>query len=270
MQIKSIVLFLAFVLVFVFSSDVYAQGRDETGVNSYSNSTSDQVEIKEVQTQGADVRVQAQQQERAKVQDQLKRDDDEPVLYQEQNQERSRIQINLEESGERAQNAEQLKEMVETRRLELASEAMEYRGVSEEVVQNQNRIREAVHALLASEDLVGGIGPRVSELAQEINERVQTTVQAEESIQKRGGVARFFFGGDIENAQALQEERDRIREYAEEMMGLVENCNDCSADVRAIVQEKVQAIQEEQERLGQVADKEINTRGLFRFLFGWL
>ena len=51
------------------------------------------------------------------------------------------------------------------------------------VYQNQNQVRLAVHSLLAMENLVGGIGKNVSQIARQFNNSVQATIRAEEKIQ---------------------------------------------------------------------------------------
>ena len=46
------------------------------------------------------------------------------------------------------------------------------------------------------EDLAGGIGPQISAIAKEFDNSVTETIEAEEEIEKKGGFARFFSGGD--------------------------------------------------------------------------
>ena len=82
-----------------------------------------------------------------------------------------------------AKNTTELKEMIQTRTQEMSKEMEGMSTEQKNVYQNQNKVRTAVHTMLASENLVGGIGKDVSRIAKEFNNSVQSTIKAEESIQ---------------------------------------------------------------------------------------
>lgn len=170
----------------------------------------------------------------------------------------------------RAQNREELRSMIEEHKQEFDNEAEQAQERSREVLQNQNEVRTAVAALLSAEDLIGGIGPQVSQIAQDFNNSVQATIQAEEQIQNRGRFVRFFVGGNEDAAQTLTQEANQNQVRIQEMNQLLTQCTDCDAQVKTMLQEQIQNMEREQERLQQVADSETQSKGLFDYLFGWL
>lgn len=268
-------------------TDPGTQDRDQDQVRD--PSTHDGDEPLQTQDQDRDQdQDKTQDQDQDRTQDQIRdpstHDGDEPLETQDRDRDQDRDgvededeedgeledEIELEDVKERAQNAEQLRAMVEERLRVLQGEATSSPEALRLTLENQNQIRAAVHAFLAAEDLVGGIGPRVSELAKQINEEVQNTVRTEEEIRSRGALARFFFGGDDAAAGELEQYREEIQAHVQEMTQLVGTCDDCDAQVRVMLQEHLQEMEQEQERLRDVVEEELDRRGLFGFLFGWL
>ncbi|UZE93230.1 MAG: hypothetical protein IB617_00030 [Candidatus Nealsonbacteria bacterium] len=144
-------------------------------------------------------------------------------------------------------------------------------NIQKKVYQNQNQAREAVHALLAIEDLATGIGPQVSQIAREFNNSVQATIIAEEKIQKRNVFVRFFMGGDKNAAEDMERELNQNQQRIQELKRLREECS-CGEEVKAMIQEQVQNVEQEQVRLQQLASREKSTKGVFgwiRNLFRW-
>ena len=127
---------------------------------------------------------------------------------------------------------------------------------------DQNRVRLAVHALIAAENRTGGIGRDVSIIAREFDNSVQKTVQAEEQIQARHGLVRFFFGGDEDAARLIAEEAQRNRERVTELRQSIGNCT-CDDGTRTMLREQVRTIEQEQDRLSALAEEEMRARGLF-------
>jgi hypothetical protein len=165
----------------------------------------------------------------------------------------------------RAQNVSELHELVQQREQEMNQEIQALEEHQQLVYQNQNRVRLAVQSLFAMEELVGSIGPQVSQIADEINTSVQATIQAEERIQARNTIVRFFAGGDEAAAQEIEQQVIQNQERIRELQQLQEEC-DCDEQVRAILQEQIQNVEQEQTRLQQVAQNELTDKGLF----GWL
>ncbi len=167
----------------------------------------------------------------------------------------------------RAGTASELGQMIQQRQQTMAREMEGMEAGTRAVYQNQNRVRVAVHALLAMEDLVGGVGPRVSEVARNFNNSVQATIRAEEKVQRRDFVSRLFFGGDQEAAGELERETNRTRNMIQELKQLRDQC-DCPEEVRNMFQEQIQNMELEQTRLQELAQNEKGNRGLFGWLFG--
>ena len=169
-----------------------------------------------------------------------------------------------------AQNIEQLQTMIQEKKQEIIQEiqAIQDEG-QQEIYQNQNRIREAVHTLKSAEGLIGKIGPQISEIAENFNNSVQKTIQAEKKIQNRNIFTKFFFGGDKDSAREILQEININREKVQQLKQLRLEC-DCDDSVKEIVQEQVQNIEQEQNRLQQLVDEQESKKGIFGWLFGWL
>ncbi|MFH1823326.1 MAG: hypothetical protein ABH817_01250 [archaeon] len=166
----------------------------------------------------------------------------------------------------KAGNLEQLHLMIQNRNQEMEQERLNFNNQNKEkVFQNQNKVREAVHAFLSMEDLVGVIGPRVSVIAREFNNSVNKTAKAEERIYKKSGFAKFFTGGEEVAVEELEEELDENQNRIQELQQLMGNC-ECSEELRNLFQEQIQNMEQEQTRLRELAQKEKRNKGMF----GWL
>lgn len=168
---------------------------------------------------------------------------------------KEQVQAKVQEiRGEIAQMKEQLQKQAE--------------GAGEKVhkrVKNQNEVRVAVHALKALGNVSGGIGPQVSEIARNFENLQQASIKNEEKIEERGGLSRFFAGGDHEAAKEMQQIVQQNREKIQELKQLKESC-DCTQEVKEMMQEQIQVMEQEQERLQQKANNEIKSKGLL----GWI
>lgn len=165
----------------------------------------------------------------------------------------------------RAQTPEELGQMIQQRKTEMAQEMSGLNEKEQKVLQNQNQVRLATHALLAMEDLTGGIGSRVSEIARNFDNSVQSTIKAEEKIQTRSAFSRFFAGGDKKAGEELEAEVNQNKQKIQELNQLREQCQ-CSEEVKAMMQEQIRSMEQEQNRLQELAQKEIKSKGLF----GWI
>jgi len=165
----------------------------------------------------------------------------------------------------RARNTTELRQMIQERQQEMNQSMQTLREQVRSVYQNQNRVRLAVHALLAMENLTGGIGRNVSQIAREFNNSVQATIRAEERIQTRNMLMRFFSGGDEQAAEEMEQEVNRNRERIQELRRLMQEC-ECDEEVKAMLQEQIQNMEMEQNRIQDLAQNEKKSKGIF----GWL
>jgi len=170
-----------------------------------------------------------------------------------------------EQTQTRARNKEELKQMIQERKELQQQELGEMKQQEQKVFQNQNRVRLAVHALLAMENLTGGIGQQVSAIAREFNNSAQATIRQEQRMQMRNALTRFFAGGDEAAAEEMEQEVNQNREKITSLRQLYNEC-DCDAEVKAMMQEQIQNMEQEQNRLNELAAKEKKSKGLF----GWL
>ena len=158
-----------------------------------------------------------------------------------------------------------VKQRVQEKKQEMNQEMEGLKRSVQKVYQNQNQVREAAHSLLEMEDIVGGIGQRVSEIAREFNNSVQATIGAEEKIQGKNRILKFFVGGDSKSAEAIEQEVNRNRERIQQLNQLMEQC-DCEQEVKTMLQEQIQNMEQEQNRLEEVAVNETKIKGVW----GWL
>jgi hypothetical protein len=168
---------------------------------------------------------------------------------------------------ERVRNASELRNMISESRQVMAQEMEHIAEAKKAIYENQNRVRTAVHALLASENLTGGIGRNVSEIAREFNNSVSITLVAEERIQERNWFMRALFGGDREAALEIANQTEQNTLRIQHLNQLMANCN-CTEDVKALMQEQIQSMEQEQDRLRSLAANETSSRGLFGWLLG--
>ena len=170
----------------------------------------------------------------------------------------------------RARNTEQLRTMIQEKQQVLSQQAQ---GIQDEkqqaVYQNQNKVKEAVHALLAAEELAGDVGPQMSQIAREFNGSVQATIISEEKIQNRGGITMFFFGGDKEAAEEIIQEVNQNQVRIQQLKELQKQCS-YGPEAEEMIQEQIRNIVQEQTRLQTLADGQKSRKGLFGWLFGWL
>lgn len=164
-----------------------------------------------------------------------------------------------------AQTPQELETMIKQKQQEMEAEQAQLKGETANMVKNQNQVRLAVHALLAMENLTGGIGPQVSAIAKGFNNSAQNANKAEEKIQQRSGLARLFAGGDHEAAKAMEQEVNQNQERIQQLKQLKEQCN-CSQEVKDMFQEQIQNMETEQNRLAELAQDEKQKKGMF----GWI
>ena len=164
-----------------------------------------------------------------------------------------------------AQNAQQVRAMIQEHKEEMLGLQQQMKTAEKTANQNQNEVRSAVHALLAMEDLTGGIGPQVSEVAREYDNSIMSTLDAEEKIQSKGGFSRLLFGGDVEAAEELETEVTQNQNRIQQLQQLHEQC-DCDEETKQLIQEQIQTMEQEQTRLRELAQEEKSHKGWF----GWL
>jgi hypothetical protein len=166
----------------------------------------------------------------------------------------------------RKQSPEGVRQLIRERREQIEQELQQIKNrARQRVYQNQNEVRIAVHALLEMDNLTGGIGPQVREVARDFNNSIQATLRAEERIENRGGIRRFFAGGDFEAAEEIEQEINQSRQRIQQLNQLREDCP-CDVEVKAMLREQTESMEQEQDRLQGLAQAEKQSKGLF----GWI
>ncbi len=165
----------------------------------------------------------------------------------------------------RVKNVAEVKELIKANREELKVMVQEEKTKLRVMRQKQNEVRVAVHALLASENIAGGIGKEVSTIAQEFDNSAKEIEEAEEKAINRGRFTKFLFGGDRESAEIIRNRVQTREEKVKRLEELVET-GDCDKETKQLLQEQVQVIKQEQERLKEVT-KNQEKGGLLGWLF---
>lgn len=238
---------LIFLLIFVFVPNLYAVNGNQNQLGNQNNDDNLQIEIinegeKQGETEIIEVEVETEEEGSEEIEE--------------------KIPLN---QRTRARNQEELKLMIQQKQTEMNQQMNALSESEQNVYRNQNTVRATVHSLLAMEDLVGGIGRQVAEIAREFNNSVQKTIQAEQRIQNRNKLVRFLIGGDLEVAEELENEVFKNKAITEMLKGLRENC-ECDEEMKTIFQEQIQNLEKEQTRLQKLAQEEKSNRGIF----GWL
>ncbi len=161
---------------------------------------------------------------------------------------------------------EEVKQMMQQRQQQMNAEAQGAGDKNQEMMRNQNQVRIAAQTLSQMANMMGGIGPQVSSIAKNFNNSVQATINAEEKIQTRSSIARFFTGGDAKAAADIDAQVIQNRQRIQELKQLKDQCDDCDEEVKAMMQEQIQLMDQEQTRLTGLAQAEKKSKGLL----GWL
>ena len=161
-----------------------------------------------------------------------------------------------------------MQQRIQTYQQDLNQSLLQASAGKQNVLKNQNTVRLAVHTFLTAGNATGAIGPQITQIAQKFNNSVQATIQAEENIQARNGLSRFFFGGDQGNADAILSEVGQNQQRITEMQQLLLTCAECDNETKDLLREQLQNIELEQIRLQSLAEKESADRGIFGFLTG--
>ncbi|MBU6388599.1 hypothetical protein KGQ72_01855 [Patescibacteria group bacterium] len=176
------------------------------------------------------------------------------------------IDLELEDDSNPATSFEDLQQKIEVRKHQLEQEVASTTEADKNIVENANQVRLAVHALLASKELIGGIGSQVSEIAKQMNDSVATTTNAEAKIQSRGFLTRFFFGGDSTSADIIAQEAAQNQQRIDDLTKLLAQAN-VPADVQATLNAQITALKDAQMRLQTLAESEQKAWGLFSWRF---
>lgn len=177
-----------------------------------------------------------------------------------------RIELNLDASSTAAISFEDLKRMIERRKEELDQEEASTTRDNRDIVEHANEVRLAVHSLLASKELLGGIGPQVSAIAREVNNSLATTTNAEAEIKARGFWKHLLFGGDVQVGDMLAAEVQKDQNRVVELTNLLGQAS-TTADVKAELQLHIDALNTEIARLQTLATKEQSQQGILGWLF---
>lgn len=176
------------------------------------------------------------------------------------------MRLDFEDDADTAVSLKDLKQKIEARKQELEQEVASTTDNERDIVENANPVRLAVHSLLASKDLLGGIGSQVSAIAKAMNDSVATTTLAEEKIQSRGFFTRLLFGGDRSAADTISETVAQNHSRIDNLTNLLGQAN-VSADIRSTLEAHMTALEDAQTRLQNLAQSQKRLWGIFSWRF---
>ncbi|MFA4826176.1 MAG: hypothetical protein WC593_13570 [Methanoregula sp.] len=162
-------------------------------------------------------------------------------------------------------NNSALRENLQKNRMEYAASLANSSSGKAGWMKNENDISVAVHSLLAMENVTGGIGPQISEIARTFNNSVQSTFRLEERIQNRDAFSRLFFGGDQPAARELANITSENQVRIMQIQQLV-NTTEMDAETRTLMEEQIRALDQNVAEWQRLAAQEQNDHGLF----GWI
>lgn len=139
-----------------------------------------------------------------------------------------------------------------------------------EMVRSRARAEVATEAFMAAENMLGPSGPRMSEVAEEVNQAMNGLATREEALQDRSRVLTFFFGQDQDQVQLMQQEMEQNQNRLEELKQLLRDCDNCDKETIDLLVEQHQMLEQEQNRVQAVVQEAADKRGVFGFLFGWM
>lgn len=180
---------------------------------------------------------------------------------------KSRLELLRKGTSTSARSLEHLKQMIQERRAMLDDEAASTTPEVRRLFNGAKSMSVAVHALLASRDLLGGgIGAQVSDIARRVDDSAATTTNAEAKIHSRGFLTKILFGGDKTAAEIISQEVVQNQERIDALTVLLGQAN-VPTDIQAELTAQIAALQEAQERLESVAQGEKKAWGIFSWRF---
>lgn len=139
----------------------------------------------------------------------------------------------------------------------------------QEIHKNQDKTVLAALTMISAQGLAGNSGSQIAQIAGQINDSAKNTIDAEQDIQSRGAVARFFLGGNQQAAKTIADETQQNKGRIDQLKQLWQNCG-CDQQTKDIIQGQISNLEDEQGRLESIAQSEQGKKGLFNTLFGWI
>ena len=128
----------------------------------------------------------------------------------------------------------------------------------------RSRVAAAVQALLQVADRNGGIGKEVRVIAQNQNQNQETAENSLEANQKKGKVAKFFFGPNYKEIKKTQKLLEQNQEQVDRLTQIQGQITD-QADQQKITEQiqELQKVNQETQDLLKTISKDLS-------LFGWI
>jgi len=164
-----------------------------------------------------------------------------------------------------AQDVTGLRSQIETEREANQARIANLTGGQRATLEHMYDSQAAAHALMEMQGLLGDIGPRVTDIAGDLNASAGVVQPLEERIQDRNAFVRFFVGGDRDAADQINDQVAQNQLRIENLTELMQGGN-LQPDVQQAMQEQITALQQQQANLSGLAGSERNSTGLF----GWL
>ncbi len=179
----------------------------------------------------------------------------------------NRIEMEIEGTTTPAHSLVELRRAIRARQVKLQARIASTSPRFQKILEGVAPMRVAVHALLASRDLLGkDIGQKVSDIARQVDGSVATTTNVEAQIQSRGFWKNLFFGGDTKAADVIKQQVEQNQARIQSLTKLVSEAS-TTGDVKKALGDQVQAMKDEQVRLQKVAQRQAGLWGIFSWRF---
>lgn len=171
-----------------------------------------------------------------------------------------------EASTTAAADEQELEQSIEEHKHEIEDRIASSTAEDQSVLEDASSTAVAVHALLVSRNLLGGVGDEVSQIAHEIDRSLATTTDAQARIRSRGFWTRLFFGGDAQAAGEIAQAVQETQQHAAQLSDLLDQAS-TTAGVKATLEAQVQIMEQAQHRLQEIVDQQNKLWGIFSWRF---
>ncbi|MFA6608301.1 MAG: hypothetical protein WCT07_00070 [Candidatus Paceibacterota bacterium] len=189
---------------------------------------------------------------------------------QTRDQDRLRINDQAYDGTGTVTSISQLRQMIQSQEQNLfrrmTASSTEVSSSTGNIIRNQNMARIATQTLAVANGLMGDSGGKILQIANQINNSLETTTNAELRIQERSRLAKLLWGGDKENSAVIQSEIAQNMARINQANQLL-NSSSISEQLREILRAQIQQLEQEQNRLQALAQEELNRWGIFSWRF---
>jgi phosphotransferase system IIB component len=163
-------------------------------------------------------------------------------------------------------NSQQLSYLITRLQTEMDDQVQSYfKADQKDKSQGKYESRTALKVILDIEYSIGGLNADVVQIVDQYDTSLENIQNLENTIKSRSKVQRFFWGGDKESAQKLEQELFANEEKITSLSNII-NQSQASDDLKVVLGSSIKTLQREQDRLLQIVQEEKKSNGIL----GWI